>query len=181
MRRLDLNEITRTVKELLIDACCDLDDCVLNRIREAASKEENPLGQSVLKQILENDLIARKERLPMCQDTGLTVVFLEIGSEIVIVGDLEAAVNEGIRQGSSEGYLRKSVVDHPLSRNNTKDNTPGIIHTRITSGHSVKITVAPKGGGSENVSLVRMLTPAEGEEGIKKLVLNTVLEAGGKP
>lgn len=181
MRRLDLNELTRTVKDLLMDACCNIDDNVLNRLREALNTEENPLGQSVLKQIVDNDLIARNERLPMCQDTGLTVVFLEIGSEIVFTGDLEAAVNEGIRQGSRDGFLRKSVVNHPLLRNNTKDNTPGIIHTKIIPGHKVKITVAPKGGGSENVSLVRMLTPAEGEEGIKKLVLETVLEAGGKP
>lgn len=181
MRRLDLNELTRTVKDLLMDACCNIDDNVLNRLREAVNTEENPLGQSVLKQIVDNDLIARNERLPMCQDTGLTVVFLEIGSEIVFTGDLEAAVNEGIRQGSRDGFLRKSVVNHPLLRNNTKDNTPGIIHTKIIPGHKVKITVAPKGGGSENVSLVRMLTPAEGEEGIKKLVLETVLEAGGKP
>jgi fumarate hydratase subunit alpha len=181
MRRLDLNELTRTVKDLLMDACCNIDDNVLNRLREAVNTEENPLGQSVLKQIVDNDLIARNERLPMCQDTGLTVVFLEIGSEIVFTGDLEAAVNDGIRQGSRDGFLRKSVVNHPLLRNNTKDNTPGIIHTKIIPGHKVKITVAPKGGGSENVSLVRMLTPAEGEEGIKKLVLETVLEAGGKP
>jgi fumarate hydratase subunit alpha len=181
MRTLDLQTVTKSVKELLLDSCSNIGDEILNKIRAAIQTEENPLGKSVLEQIEQNDLIARKFRVPMCQDTGIVVVFLEVGSEVIFSGNIYDAINQGVREAYTEGYLRKSVVRHPLDRINTKDNTPAIIHTVITEGESVKITVAPKGGGSENVSLVKILTPAEGMEGIKKLVLETIFESGGKP
>jgi fumarate hydratase subunit alpha len=181
MRELDLNLITETVKEMILDACYNLEENVFKKIREAIRAEENPLGKSVLNNILENDSIASIERMPMCQDTGMVVVFLEIGSEVFFKGDLEAAINKGVKAAYEEGYLRKSVVNHPLERINTKDNTPAIIHTKIVSGEKVKISLAPKGAGSENVSFVKILTPAEGVEGIKKTVLDAIINAGGKP
>lgn len=143
--------------------------------------EINPLGKIVLKKIIDNDLIARNNNEPMCQDTGVTVVFLEIGNDVHFDGDIYEAINKGVSKAYIDGYLRKSVVRHPLDRVNTKDNTPAIIHTKLVVGDKVKITIAPKGGGSENVSLVKMLIPADGVKGIKDLVLNTVKEAGGKP
>ncbi|HHX81218.1 MAG TPA: fumarate hydratase [Acholeplasmataceae bacterium] len=181
MRELDLNLITETVKEMILDASYNLEENVFKKIREAIRAEENPLGKSVLSNILENDSIASIERMPMCQDTGMVVVFLEIGSEVFFKGDLEAAINKGVKAAYEEGYLRKSVVNHPLERINTKDNTPAIIHTKIVSGEKVKISLAPKGAGSENVSFVKILTPAEGVEGIKKTVLDAIINAGGKP
>lgn len=181
MRELDLNLITETVKEMILDASYNLEENVFKKIREAIRAEENPLGKSVLNNILENDSIASIERMPMCQDTGMVVVFLEIGSEVFFKGDLEAAINKGVKAAYEEGYLRKSVVNHPLERINTKDNTPAIIHTKIVSGEKVKISLAPKGAGSENVSFVKILTPAEGVEGIKKTVLDAIINAGGKP
>lgn len=181
MRTLDLNKVTTTVKELLLDSCCNIEESILNKIRQAIKSEENPLGQNVLHQIEENDIIARTENVPMCQDTGIVVVFLEIGSQVVFDGDIYEAINIGVHDAYVDGYLRKSVVRHPLDRVNTKDNTPAIIHTKIVAGDKVKITVAPKGGGSENVSLVKMLIPADGVEGIKQLVLDTIFNAAGKP
>lgn len=181
MRELDLNLITETVKELILDASYNLEENIFNKIREAIRAEKNPLGQNVLKNILENDSIACSERMPMCQDTGIVVVFLEVGSEVVFKGDLEAAINKGVKAAYEEGYLRKSVVNHPLERVNTKDNTPAVIHTKIVPGEKVKISLATKGAGSENVSFVKILTPAEGVEGIKKTVLDAIINAGGKP
>jgi len=181
MRVLDLNLVTVTVKELLLDSCYNIEENILDKIRESIKNEKNPLGVNVLKQIEENDLIARREFVPMCQDTGIVVIFLEVGSNITFEGDLYEAINQGVRDAYLDGYLRKSVVKHPLNRINTNDNTPAIIHTKIVSGDKLKITVAPKGGGSENVSLVKMLIPADGVEGIKKLVLETIFDAGGKP
>ena len=181
MRELDLNLITETVKELILDASYNLEENIFNKIREAIRAEKNPLGQNVLKNILENDSIACSERMPMCQDTGIVVVFLEVGSEVVFKGDLEAAINKGVKAAYEEGYLRKSVVNHPLERVNTKDNTPAVIHTKIVPGEKVKISLATKGAGSENVSFVKILTPAEGVEGIKKTVLDVIINAGGKP
>lgn len=181
MRNLDLIEVTSAVKSLILDAAVDIDEDVLNKIRIGKATEESPLGISVLEQIEENDLIARKFRLPMCQDTGSTIVFLEIGSQVIFEGDIYEAVNQGVREAYTEGYLRKSIVDHPLKRVNTKDNTPAIIHTKIISGEKVNISVSLKGGGSENCSLVKMLIPADGIEGIKKLVLDTIFHSGGKP
>ena len=181
MRELNLNDVTKAVKSLAIDACYNLNDVVLNCIKCYKDKETSELGKSVLEKIIENDELAKRESLPMCQDTGVAVVFVEIGNQVIFNGNIEAAINQGIREAYTEGYLRKSVVSHPFNRINTTDNTPAIIHYKITEGESVKITVAPKGGGSENVSLVKMLIPADGIEGVKKLVLDTVFNAGGKP
>lgn len=166
---------------MFIEACEDIPENVLNTLKNAAVAEQSPLGREVLEKIVENDLLARDKHLPICQDTGVAVVMLTIGSEVVFEGDIYEAVNEGVRQAYTEGYLRKSVVRHPLDRVNTKDNTPAIVHVKIVPGDIFRIDVAPKGGGSENMSVVKMLIPADGVEGIKKLVLDTVFNAGGKP
>jgi fumarate hydratase subunit alpha len=181
MRLLDLNLVTEAVKNMLIDACENIPVNVIERLKEAKEKEASPLGKSILDQIIENDLLAARRNVPICQDTGMVVCFLEIGSQVVFEGDIYEAVNQGVRNAYIDGFLRKSVVRHPLDRVNTKDNTPAVIHTKIVPGETVKITVAPKGAGSENMSLVKMLIPADGIEGIKKLVLDTVFNAGGKP
>lgn len=181
MRILDLKEVTKNVRDLFIDACENIGDDFLSLLRKYQSKERSEIGKKVLDQIIENDLLARKEHVPMCQDTGIGVVFLEIGSQVVFDGDIYEAINEGVRQAYVEGYLRKSVVKHPLDRVNTNDNTPAVIHTKIIPGDKVKIRVAPKGAGSENMSLVKMLIPSDGVEGIENLVLKTVFEGGGKP
>ena len=181
MRYIDLIDVTNAIYKLTIDACYNIDESLLNSIRYHQKTEESELGKIVLQKIEENDLLARRKNVPMCQDTGVTVVFLEIGNDVHFDGDIYQAINEGVRNAYIDGYLRKSVVAHPFNRINTKDNTPAIIHTKIVQGEHIKITVAPKGGGSENVSLVKMLIPADGIEGVKKLVLDTILEAGGKP
>jgi len=181
MRILNLYDVTEATKKLLIDANVNIGDDVLKKIREAINTEKSEIGKIVLKQIEENDLIARSESVPMCQDTGIVVVFLEIGNQVIFDGDIYEAINQGVREAYTIGYLRKSVVNHPLERKNTLDNTPAIIHTKIIPGDKVKISVAPKGGGSENMSLVKMLIPADGKEGIKKLVLDTIFNSGGKP
>jgi fumarate hydratase subunit alpha len=181
MRKLDLNEVSSIVSKLLQEAVCKIDGNILERISTAIKTEANPLGKSILEQIEANNRLSEEKKIPLCQDTGQVLVFLEVGSKVYWEGDIEAAINHGVREGSKKGYLRNSVVTHPLNRINTGDNTPAIIHTKISPGDKVKITIVPKGGGSENVSLVKMLTPADGEEGLKKLVLETILEAGGRP
>ena len=181
MRVLDLNLVKETVKELAIDACENIGEDVLTKLRRALKEEQSDLGKEVLSQIITNDEIARKEHVPMCQDTGIVVVFVELGSQVVFDGDIYEAINEGVAEAYVEGKLRKSVVGHPLIRKNTGTNAPAVIHVKIIPGTDVKITVAPKGGGSENMSLVKMLIPADGVEGIKKLVLQTIFESGGKP
>lgn len=181
MRKINLSEVTEKVREMFIDACENIPDNVLAALDNAAKKEQSPLAREVLGKIIENDLLAREKSLPMCQDTGVAVVFLTVGSEVVFDGDIYEAVNEGVRRAYTEGYLRKSVVKHPLDRVNTGDNTPAIVHIKIVPGDVFRIDVAPKGGGSENMSVVKMLIPADGVEGIKKLVLDTVFNAGGKP
>ncbi|MCH5143040.1 MAG: fumarate hydratase [Clostridiales bacterium] len=181
MRKIELAEVTAKIKEMFIEACEDIPENVLKTLKNAEAEEQSPLGREVLEKIVENDLLARDKHLPICQDTGVAVVMLTIGSEVVFEGDIYEAVNDGVRQAYTEGYLRKSVVRHPLDRVNTKDNTPAIVHVKIVPGDVFRIDVAPKGGGSENMSVVKMLIPADGVEGIKKLVLNTVFNAGGKP
>ncbi len=180
MRHISTSEITSKVKELCIRAACDLGNDVVFVLKEFRGREESPLGKEVLDQIIENAEIALKEDAPMCQDTGIAVFFVEIGRNAVIDGSLDDAINEGVRQGYKEGYLRKSVC-HPLTRKNTGDNTPSIIHTRIVDGDKVKITIAPKGAGSENMSRLAMLKPSQGLPAIKDFVINTVKEAGGNP
>lgn len=181
MRVLDLEIVKNTVKELAIDACENIGEDVLYKLRDAFKEEKSELGKQVIDQIITNDMIARENKVPMCQDTGIVVVFLEIGSQVIFDGDIYEAVNRGVAEAYTEAYLRKSVVKHPILRENTKDNSPAITHIKIIPGTKVKITLAPKGGGSENMSLVKMLIPADGVEGIKKLVLDTVFNSGGKP
>ncbi|MDD3121804.1 MAG: fumarate hydratase [Bacilli bacterium] len=181
MREINLDLVTNTVSELIFDACCNIGDKELQKIKEAINIEESLVGKNILNQIVENDILARKLRIPMCQDTGVSVVFLEIGSLVTFKGDIYEAVNKGVRDAYVNGYLRKSIVANPLTRINTNDNTPAVIHTKIVEGDKIKIIVAPKGGGSENCSLVKMLIPSDGIPGIKKLVLETIFLSGGKP
>lgn len=180
MRQVSVKEITEKVRALCMSAAYDLEPDVAAAIKGARKKEESPLGQEILDQIINNFEIAGKESLPMCQDTGISVFFVEVGREVAFDGSLEDAINEGVRRGYKEGYLRKSVC-HPLKRLNTGDNTPAIIHTTIVEGDKVKIKIAPKGAGSENMSRLKMLKPAEGIPGIKGFVIETIREAGGNP
>ena len=181
MRKIELSEVSEKIYELFIDACENIPDSVYGAIERACEREKSPLGKEILEKILENDRLAKEKNLPACQDTGLALVFLTIGSEVYFEGDIYEAVNEGVRRAYTEGYLRKSVVRHPLDRVNTKDNTPAVVHIKMVPGNEFKIDVAPKGGGSENMSSVRMMIPADGRAGVKKFVLDTVFDAGGKP
>ncbi len=179
MKIIETKTITENVKRLCIEAATYIESDVLNKIRESMNAEMG-LPKQILSQIIENDELASNENVPMCQDTGITIVFVEIGNEVFINGDLYEAINLGVSQGYTEGYLRKSVVKSPLNRINTKDNTPAIVHIKYTVGDKLKITICPKGAGSENMSKVRMLVPADGIDGIKKFVKDTILEAGGR-
>lgn len=182
MREIDISEIIETVKALSMEANYNLSQDIHHRLEEALEEERLPLPKDILAKILENAEIAQREQVPMCQDTGMACVFLEIGQEVHITGgSLEEAINEGIRRGYQEGYLRKSVVKDPIFRENTKDNTPAIIYYNIKPGDKLKIIVAPKGFGSENMSQIRMLKPSEGIEGVKDFVLKVVREAGSNP
>ena len=179
MREVSTDEITKNIKEMCIEANYILSDDVKNKIINSAAVENSEIGKKILSQLEENMEIAEREQIPICQDTGMAVVFLRIGQDVHIEGqNLEDAVNEGIRQGYIEGYLRKSVVSDPILRENTKDNTPGVIHYEIVAGENIEITVAPKGFGSENMSRVCMLKPADGIEGVKNAVIETVKIAG---
>ena len=179
MRTLNVEEISKNIKEMCIEANHFLSKDMDIAMKNAVSTEKSPLGKKILSQLQDNLKIAGKDMIPICQDTGMAVVFLEIGQDVHFEGgNLEDAVNEGIRRGYVDGYLRKSVVKDPILRENTKDNTPGIIHYKIVQGDQVKIKVAPKGFGSENMSRVFMLKPADGIEGVKEAVLTTVKDAG---
>lgn len=179
IRTILVEEITKNIKEMCIEANHFLSPDMAEAMKCAEKNEEAPLGKQILEQLQENLKIAGEDMIPICQDTGMAVVFLEIGQDVHLEGGaLEDAVNEGVRQGYVEGYLRKSVVGDPLIRENTKDNTPAVLHTRIVDGDQVKIKVAPKGFGSENMSRVFMLKPAEGIEGVKDAVLTAVKDAG---
>ncbi len=181
MRNIDASEITKTVRKLCMDANYYLGDDVLNALKKFEAEEESPLGKNILQQIIKNAEIAKDEEAAMCQDTGFAVTFVELGQDVKIDGNLYDAINEGIRQGYSDGYLRKSIVEDPLRRKNTGDNTPGVIHLDIVPGDKLKITVAPKGGGSENMSEVRMMKPADGVEGLKEFVIERCRKSGGNP
>lgn len=179
IRTIRVEEITKNIKEMCIEANHFLSPDMAEAMKCAEKNEEAPLGKQILEQLQENLKIAGEDMIPICQDTGMAVVFLEIGQDVHLEGGaLEDAVNEGVRQGYVEGYLRKSVVGDPLIRENTKDNTPAVLHTRIVDGDQVKIKVAPKGFGSENMSRVFMLKPADGIEGVKEAVLTAVKDAG---
>jgi fumarate hydratase subunit alpha len=179
MRTIHTDVITDNVKQMCIEANLRLSDDVKNAIEKSAKEEEGELGRKILSQLCENMDIADKEEIPICQDTGMAVFFVKVGQDLHIEGaNLTDAINEGVRQGYTEGYLRKSVVGDPLLRENTKDNTPAIIHYDIVSGDKLEILIAPKGFGSENMSRLYMLKPADGVEGVKDVILQTVREAG---
>jgi fumarate hydratase subunit alpha len=183
MREINVEVITKTVEKLCIESNYYLPEDVKSALEDAMEKEESPLGKEILSYILKNQEIARTKAVPVCQDTGLAVIFLELGQEVRLVGgDLNDAINEGVRRGYLNGYLRRSVVDDPfIERKNTGDNTPAIIHTKIVPGDKIKLIFAPKGGGSENMSALAMLKPSDGIKGIKEFVLNTVEKAGANP
>lgn len=179
MREIDAQLLTKNIKEMCIEANNYLSDDMKKVFDNARNNEKSPLGKQILEQLDENLKIAREDMIPICQDTGMAVVFVKIGQDVHITGaNIEDAINEGVRQGYIEGYLRKSVVNDPIIRENTKDNTPAVIHYEIVPGENVKITVAPKGFGSENMSRVFMLKPADGIEGVKNAVLTAVRDAG---
>ena len=182
MREIKTDTITDAVRQIVMDAATDLGDDVVAALKAAKKVEKSPVGLDILNQIIDNAKIARDEKAPMCQDTGYAVMFVELGQDVHITGgDFEEAINEGVRRGYKDGYLRKSVLGDPIERKNTGDNTPAIIHTQIVPGDKMKITIAPKGGGSENMSEVKMMKPSDGIEGVKSFVLDRVLRSGGNP
>jgi len=182
MREIFTKDIIKAVRDLCIDANYYLGKDVEDALRGAYEKEESPVGKATLSQILENVEISKQGEFPMCQDTGTAVVFVDMGDQICIKdGNLFEAINEGVRQGYKDGYLRKSILSDPIERKNTGDNTPAVIHLDIVKGDKLKIVVAPKGGGSENMSEVKMMAPADGVEGVKNFVLDMVKRAGSNP
>ncbi len=182
MREISTSIITEKIKELCIEANCRLNEDVYNAIEKARESESSPIGRNILSQLIENADLACSKCKPICQDTGMAVVFMEIGQDVHIVGgSIRDAVNEGVRQGYTEGYLRKSVVADPLIRVNTGDNTPAVIHYDIVEGDKIHIEVAPKGFGSENMSRIYMLKPSDGIEGVKNAVLDCIEKAGPNP
>ena len=183
MREVKVGEVARAVKKLCMDANYCLPSDVIDALKEGYRKEESPVGKDVLLQILKNVEIAAQQKIPLCQDTGVAVFFIDLGQEVRIIGgNLEDTIDKGVKEGYLKGYLRKSMVSDPLfKRANSKDNTPSIIHIRIIPGDKIKITLAPKGGGAENMSRIAMLKPADGVEGVKDFVVETVKKAGPNP
>ena len=181
MREINAQQITEVIRKLCIRANCHLPEDLKTRINDCYSAEDWPQGREILAQIMENYRLAERETMPICQDTGMACVFLKIGQEVHINGDLWDAVNAGVRQGYRDGYLRKSVVADPLRRTNTGDNTPAVLNVQLVPGDRVEILVAPKGFGSENMSKIEMLRPSDGVAGVKEFVLQTVREAGPNP
>ena len=181
MREVQAAEITKAVRDLFIDANCNLGEDVLAAFDRAIATDESPVAKEVIRELKENARIARDEQSPICQDTGLAVLFVEIGQDVHVVGgDLKAAINEGVKKGYGEGYLRKSAC-HPFTRANTKDNTPAVIHFDIVPGDKVRIVAVPKGGGAENMSRVDMLSPSAGLEGIKDFIVKRIEASGSNP
>lgn len=182
MREISTDVIIDAVRELTMNAATDLGEDVLTAIAKAKAVEESPVGRDILEQIEENARIARDEKSPMCQDTGLAVIFVDLGQDVHISGgDFNEAINEGVRRGYKDGYLRKSALSDPIERKNTGDNTPAIIHVTLVPGDKMKIIMAPKGGGSENMSEIKMLKPSDGIKGVKDFVIDKVLRSGGNP
>lgn len=181
MREVDTQTIVDTVARLCMEANYFLGDDVMKAFQEGLQKEESETGKNILHQLMQNAEIAKTEKIPICQDCGFAVVFLELGTDICMKGNIIDAINEGVRKGYTDGYLRKSIVSDPIKGKNTGDNTPAIVHTTFVSGDKIKITVAPKGGGSENMSEVRMGKPADGIEGVKKFVIDHVLRSSANP
>ncbi|MCX7749953.1 MAG: fumarate hydratase [Clostridia bacterium] len=182
MKIIDIKDIIEAVKKLCIESNYFLNDDVLVSLKNGLSKEESPIGKGIIEQLIKNASIAREDHMAICQDTGMAIVFADVGQDVHIVGgSLSEAINEGVRRGYQEGYLRKSVVKDPILRVNTGDNTPAVIYYNIVPGDTLKITVAPKGFGSENMSALKMLKPSDGLEGVKKVILETVNQAGPNP
>ena|SRR5690554_5621996 len=182
LRSIHVDEITQAVEKLCMEANYDLGEDVLSKFKENLEKEESPLGREVYERLIENAKIAHEERVPMCQDTGMSVIFVEVGQDLHIQGgSLEEAINKGVVLGYTNGYLRKSMVKDPFDRVNTGDNTPAIIHYEVVPGDTLKITIAPKGAGSENMGALKMCKPSEGLEGVIQFVVDTVDKAGGNP
>lgn len=181
MRLIPSTDIIEIVKKTLIKINYELDQSFVTRLRRAKEQENKALSKAIIQDILDNQEIAKKGEFPLCQDTGIVVVFAEIGFDVKLDNPIEDSVNQAVRLAYSEGYLRKSVVKHPFKRENTHDNTPAIVHTKLVPGDKIKIKIASKGAGSENMSVVKMLTPTVGIEGVKKFVLDTIFNAGGKP
>lgn len=181
MLKIDRITVVNTIKSMIIETTKTLDKSVVDKLVFAYDHEHNPLAKNVLSKIIENQEIAKSENIPLCQDTGVVVCFIEIGRDLVFDYDLTDAINEGVRKGYVEGFLRKSIVKHPLNRINTLDNTPAIIHYDFIPGSQLVIHLAPKGGGSENMSTLKMLSPSDGREGIIQFVLDTIRNAGGRP
>lgn len=180
MRKIHIDEIIKVVKSLCMDSNYFLNEDIYSSFEYYSCHEKSVIGKDILLQLKENAEIAKEKKMPMCQDTGMAVIFVDIGQEVqVIGGNLTEGINEGVRQGYQEGYLRKSIVEDPIIRNNTGDNTPAIIYYEVVSGNEIKITVAPKGFGSENMSQIFMLKPSDGIDGVKKAILQTVEESGG--
>ncbi|HNQ01453.1 MAG TPA: fumarate hydratase [Syntrophales bacterium] len=181
MREIQASAVTKAVRDLFIDANCNLGEDVLAAYDRAIERDESPVAREVLREIKENARVAREEQSPICQDTGLAVLFIEVGQDVHVVGgDLRAAINEGVRQGYGEGYLRKSAC-HPFTRANTQDNTPAVVHFDIVPGEKIRIAAVPKGGGAENMSRVDMLSPSAGLEGIKDFVVRRIEASGSNP
>ena len=179
MREINVSELTKTIRQMCIDVNHELSEDMKEALKKAKDAEDSELGKQILSSLSENLKIAKEEMIPICQDTGMAVLFFEIGQDVHFIGgDFTDAVNEGVRQGYIDGYLRKSVVSDPLIRENTKDNTPAVIHTELVPGEEVKITLAPKGFGSENTSRLFMLKPADGIEGVKEAIMTAVKDAG---
>ena len=181
MREVQSSEIVAAIKKLCMEANYYLGEDVLSAIKRFEILEESPLGKEILNQIIKNAGIAAEKQMPLCQDTGLSVIFAELGQDVHVIGDFTEAVQEGVRQGYKDGYLRKSIVVDPLNRRNTGDNTPAIISSKLVPGDKINLTILPKGGGSENMSRIKMLKPADGEQGVKEFVLETIRLAGGNP
>ncbi len=181
MREINVQEVEKTVYDLFQSACCEIGEDVLHLLRERQKTEESPFGREVLRQLIENDELAAARHMPICQDTGMAVIFMEVGQDVHFTGgDVNAAIEEGVRRAYRDGCFRASVLS-PLERVNTKDNTPAIVHMRIVPGDKVTLTAAPKGFGSENMSKLWMLTPSQGVEGVKNAIVETVRLAGGNP
>ena len=182
LRELSVKRIEDTVYALFMSACCEIGEDVLSLLEKNLQTEESPFGREVLRQLIENDHLAAQRKMPICQDTGMAVVYAEVGQDAHIVGGLlEDAVNEGVKRGYTDGDLRKSVVMDPIRRGNTGDNTPAILHVKLVKGNQLKLTVSPKGFGSENMSRLCMLTPSQGLQGVKDFVIETARIAGANP
>lgn len=182
MREIKTDIITSSIKKLCIDAACYIPEEVQEALQKAQKEEESPVGKEVLQQLIKNNQLAKEKQMPICQDTGTAVIFAEIGQDVHVTGgNLYDAINEGVRQGYGEGYLRKSIIADPLTRKNTGDNTPAAIHVEIVPSDKIKLSILPKGGGSENMSALVMLPPSAGVEGVKKFIMDTIKKAGSNP